>query len=64
MGRRTGLPSMMQIARRLCFLIVAFRPVIQRLYSENTLLLLALDTAAAACAELEKQIIDVLEVGV
>lgn len=63
MARRTGIPTLMMIARRMCDLIVRFTPVIQDLYPTNAALLAALAAANAACAALHVELADVREVG-
>lgn len=54
--RRDGLFSLQKTARRLCYLITKFEPIIRQLYPNNALLLAALAAAMAACQELEKQV--------
>lgn len=56
MARRTGVPSLMFIARRLCILIVKFTPVIMQVYPTSTALHAALAAANAACATLHEQL--------
>jgi hypothetical protein len=63
-AKRTGVPSLMVVARRMCLLITNFTPVITRLYPNNTALLTALAAANAACAALHAELSEVREYGV
>jgi hypothetical protein len=63
MSHRTGVPSLIWVARRLCLLVVQFTPVIQRTYPENTALLAALAAANAACSVLGTELEAVREYG-
>jgi hypothetical protein len=63
MARRTGVPTLILIARRMCDLIVRFTPTIQQLYPTNSALLAALAAANAACAVLHMELSEVREVG-
>lgn len=63
MARRTGIPTMIQVATTLCRLIIKFTPVIQTLYPSNTALMAALAAANAACAELVAEASAVRELG-
>ena len=63
MARKTGVPSLMAVAERLCFLITKFTPVITRLYPDNAALLAALAAANAACAALHVQLAAVRDYG-
>lgn len=63
MARRTGVPTMMAVARRLCTLIVKFTPVIQQLYGGNAALMAALAAANSACAALHAELAAVREYG-
>lgn len=63
MTRRTGVPSLMAIARRMCNLITKFTPVITNLYPNNAELLAALAAANVACAALHAQLAEVREYG-
>lgn len=47
---RTGVPTMHKLTRLLCIAIAKFRPIIYKLYPDNTVLLAALETASVACA--------------
>lgn len=63
MASRTGIPSLMVVARRLCLLIVKFTPIITHLYPSNTALLAALAAANAACSALHEELALVREYG-
>lgn len=63
MTRRTGVPSLMQIARRMCDLITKFTPIITQLYPTNAALLAALAAANTACAALHAELSEVREYG-
>lgn len=63
MAKRTGVPTLIHIADRLCSLIVAFSPIIQRTYPDNVALQTALSTAMAACSVLRSELEDVREYG-
>lgn len=62
MAVKTGVPTMLQVALRLCQLINAFSPIIRRVYPDNTSLHVALETAQAACLVLHNELADVREV--
>lgn len=61
--QRTGIPSLMEVARRLCLLITKFTPVIERLYGDNAALMAALAAANAACSVLHTELAAVREYG-
>lgn len=63
MARRTGVSSLQEVARRMCKLIVAFAPIIRRVYPDSTALHLALDTAMTACDALFQELETVREYG-
>lgn len=63
MARRTGIPTLVGVARQMCRYITRYTPVIRTLYPDNTLLLAALATANEACDQLEQQLTLVREVG-
>lgn len=63
MARRTGVSSLQKVARNMCRLILAFSPIIRRIYPSNTALHVALDTAMAACGVLEQELELVREYG-
>jgi hypothetical protein len=56
---RTGLPTMLVVAERLCQVISKFGPYLKVLYSDVPALVAAIDAASVACStlatELEKQ---------
>jgi hypothetical protein len=64
MTGRTGIPSLMLIARTMCRLLTKFTPIIASLYPDNSALLAALAAANAACEVLHQELMDVAEVGV
>lgn len=64
MARRTGLPAINDLAKTMCKLIVAFTPIIRKIYGDNEALMTALDAANIACAVLVEEIEEVLPVGV
>lgn len=49
MARQTGIPSLLQVAERLCLLIFKFSPIIRVVTNNDTAVMLALETALAAC---------------
>lgn len=63
MARKTGVPSLMWVARRMCDLINRFTPIILQLYPSNTALHAALAAANAACATLHAELAAVREYG-
>ena len=63
MARRTGVPTILQVAQNMCRLIVKFTPIIQQLYPANATLLAALATANSACAALVPELAAVRELG-
>lgn len=63
MATKTGVPSLIQVARRMCKLITAFSPIIRRVYPDNEALLLALDAAMTACSVLDAELEAVREYG-
>ena len=63
MTQRTGVPALMDVARRMCQLIVNFTPVIEQLYGNNQALMAALAAANAACATLHAELAAVRELG-
>jgi hypothetical protein len=56
MAARNGVPTMIQVATRLCQLVVKFTPVITAQFPSNATLLAALAAANAACSELSAQL--------
>ena len=63
MTQRTGVPSLMEVARRLCLLISNFTPILTKLYGDNEALMLALQAANAACATLHHELAAIREYG-
>lgn len=63
MTRRTGVPALMEVARRMCNLITKFTPVITQLFPGNAELLAALAAANTACAALHAALAEVREYG-
>ena len=64
MTRRTGVPSLISVAREMCRLILVFSPIIRRAYPSNTALHVALEAANAACDVLRQELEEVREFGV
>jgi hypothetical protein len=60
MAQRSGLPTILQLAKQLCKFISVWTPVIQKFYGGNAALMAALASANAACAVLAAAIDDVL----
>jgi hypothetical protein len=56
MARRTGLPSLMRVAKEMCRLIAFATPIVQKLYPGNVPLAAALAAANAACEVLHAEI--------
>jgi hypothetical protein len=56
MAQRNGVPTMIQVAQRLCQLVVKFTPIITQQFPSNAALLAALAAANTACAALEAQL--------
>lgn len=56
MARRTGAPTILMIARRLCQLITKYQSVIILVYPSATALHAALAAAAAACQTLREEL--------
>ncbi len=63
MAQRTGVPTLIKVAQRMCQLIVQFAPIIQRQYPSNGALHAALASAMAACSVLENELVDVRIIG-
>lgn len=61
--RRTGVPTLMWVASKLCNYIVKFTPIIIEVYPAATALHAALAAANAACATLHTQLALVREYG-
>ena len=64
MTKRTGVPALMEVARRLCILVTKFTPVLTTLYGGNADLMAALAAANAACSTLHEELSAVREYGV
>lgn len=64
MARRTGVPTILLVAKEMCRLLAKFTPVIVALYPENTALNAALAAANSACAVLATELEQVRDYGV
>jgi len=64
MAGRTGVPSLIKVAKELCRLILAFGPIIVRAYPESTALHVAMAAAQAACQTFHEELEKVKEIGV
>lgn len=64
MARRTGVPSLMKVAREMCRLITKFSPVIAQYFPGSTGVQAALAAANAACAALHDALMEIQEEGV
>lgn len=64
MAGRTGIPTLIKVARELCRLILLFGPIITRLYPDNSSLLVAMAAAQAACHTFHDELEKVKEIGV
>jgi hypothetical protein len=60
---RTGVPSLIGVAKEMCRLLGKFSPLIQTLYPDNAVLQAALVAASEACQALETQLLLVREYG-
>jgi len=63
LATRTGLPTIVEVSKRLCALINAFSPIIRKLYPDNTALINALEAAQAACYVLHQVAQDQIVIG-
>jgi len=63
MTSRTGVPTLLKVAQRLCQLVNDYGPVIAVRYPTNAALLAALAAASAACAVLRDELAQVREYG-
>lgn len=63
MAKRTGVPSLLIVAKEMCRLITKFAPIITAAYPSNAALQAALAAALAACAALGDQLMAVREYG-
>lgn len=61
--RRTGLTTLMNLARGMCTAVGKFTPFIQAAYPDSTALHAALASANAACAVLAQEADEVLPDG-
>lgn len=63
MARRTGVPTLLEVAQRLCDLVNRYGPIIALRYPTNAALLAALAAASAACSVLANELAAVREYG-
>lgn len=63
MARRTGVPTLIGVAARMCDLITRFTPTIAQVYPGNSALQAALAAANSACAVLHQELAQVREYG-
>lgn len=63
MARRTGVPTLLYIAKRLCKYITKYSLVIETLYPTNAALIAALAAAQVACGVLASELNSVREYG-
>jgi len=63
MAKRTGVPTMLKVAKRLCQLVASYGSIITALYPTNVALAAALAAANAACGELATELEKVREYG-
>lgn len=63
MAQRTGVPTMLKVAKELCRLLALFTPIIIKRYPANEALAAALAAANAACGVLATQLEQVRELG-
>jgi len=63
MARRTGVPTLLTIATKMCQYITKFTPAIVQSYPSNAALLAALAAANAACSALGTELAAVREYG-
>lgn len=63
MAKRTYVPTLAGVARKLCLYITLGTPVILRIYPEATNLHTALQAANTACAALHEELEKVREYG-
>jgi len=64
MAQRTGVYSLIKVAKNMCRLILWADPIIRKKFPTNNALLAALDAAGAACHTLRIQLEAVREEGV
>lgn len=53
---RTGVPTLIRLARALCNSILAFTPIIRQVYPQNVALQAALEAAMIACGQLREEL--------
>lgn len=63
MAKRTGVPTLLGLAKKLCRALAKFQSLIYNLYPDNTALQAALTAATAACSVLEAELEAVREYG-
>lgn len=63
MAKRTGVPSLIDVAHELCRLLAKFSALITKLYEGNDALIAALTAAQIACAALEAELLLVRDFG-
>lgn len=63
MAQRTGVPSLMWVATRMCSLLAKFTPVIIVAFPESTALHTALAGATTACSALNVELAKVRDYG-
>ena len=56
MAKRTGIPTMLWVAKRMCQLVADYGALITSLYPSNAALIAALTAANAACATLAAEL--------
>jgi hypothetical protein len=56
MAKRTGIPTLLWVAKRLCQLVADYGSVITALYPSNAALIAALAAANAACSTLAAEL--------
>lgn len=62
-SRKTGIPTLMQVGKRMCDLLNRFAPVIELLYPDNAVLIAALAAAKTACEALDVELAKVRDYG-
>jgi len=62
--RRTGIPTLITVARTMCKYIVKFTPLIRAFTDNNAAVMAALEAANAACGVLEAELQVWVEEGV
>jgi hypothetical protein len=63
MAKRTGVPTIHNLAKRMCRKLAQFSPIIKALYPDDLTLIAALTAAEIACSELAYQVGQVREYG-